>query len=125
MSKLKFRIKKFFAYRKLKKLIYPLLKEPESVIVPSKGISAMYILSFLIDLLIKKSDMILIVDDAFEVIVNSIPELKDYKIYTPHRFKYQTSVHNFILCTPLSEEGFDVMYSKSVIDDNNYYIFLT
>ena len=124
-NKIKFQLKKFFTYRKLKKLINPLLNEPTSQLVHStKEINILYILSYLIDLTLKKSDAVLIVDDDFREILDSIPSLKEHKIYTPREWGYMDMKHVFVLCTPLSSGNFDFIYSKSIIDRDNYYIMV-
>ena len=124
MNKLVFKIKKFIAYRKLKKIILPVLNEPSSKMVQTKHINSFFILAFLIDLVKQKSDAVLIIDDEFNLILSDIPELKQLRIFTPHEWSYSSMKHTFVLCSPLSENNFDIVYSKSIIDADNYYIML-
>lgn len=124
MNRILYRIKRFFVYRKLKKAIFPVIKEPASQLVDTKHISLAYILPFLVDLVTHKSDASLIIDDSLEPILKGIEELRECRIYTPQQYKYQNLKANFIFCTPLSNDNFDILYSRSIIDKDNYYIFL-
>ena len=124
MNKILYKIKRFFVYRKLKKIVFPVIKEPSSQLVDTKHISLAYILPFLVDLVTHKSDASLVIDDSLEHILKDIEELRECRIYTPQQYKYQNPKANFVFCTPLSNEDFDTLYSRSIIDKDNYYIFL-
>ena len=124
MSKILYRIKRFFAYRKLKKLVFPAMKEPTSKLIDTKHISVAFILPFLIDLVSHKRDASLVVDESLEHILKDIEELRECNIYTPQQYKYKNPKAEFIFCTPLSDESFDMMYTRSILDSENYYLFL-
>ena len=124
MSKLKYKIKRFFAYRKLKKAVFPQLREHSSTLIDTKDIDLIYIIPFLVDLIVHKKDCILVVDNSLQEFISSIHELDNYNIYTVHDFKYKTFDKKLILTTPLNESCFDEMYTHSVLDKDNYYKIL-
>lgn len=124
MSKIKFIFRRWKAYRKLKKLVYPKLETKESLLVDSKDVEMMFILTFLVDLVIHKDNVVLIIDNSFKPLLDNIKEIKDLPIYTVTTFKYAQLKGKQVFSTPLNEEAFDKLYAMSVLDDNNYYKIL-
>lgn len=124
MNKIKYKIKRFFAYRKLKRMILPHLKNHSSGLIDTKEIDLIYIIPFLVDLIIHKKDCILVVNDSLRDFISSVPELANYNILTVHDFGYRTFTNKIILTTPLDELGFDTMYQHSVLDSENFYKIL-
>ena len=124
MSKIKFIFRRWKAYRKLKKLVYPKLETQESLLIDSKDVEMMFILTFLIDLTIHKSNVVLIIDNAFKPLLDDIKEVKDLPIYTVNTFKYAQIEGKQVFSTPLNEDAFDKVYAMSILDENNYYKIL-
>ena len=124
MSKLKYKIKRFFAYRKLKRCVMPALRHHTSELIDTKDINLIYIIPFLVDLVVHRKDTILVVNNSLRDFIDSIEELNDYNIMTVHDFTYFTTKGKTIVTTPLDEECFDVMYTHSFLDKDNFYKIL-
>ena len=124
MSKIKFIFRRWRAYRKLKKLVYPKLETQESLLIDSKDVEMMFILTFLVDLTIHKDNVVLIIDNAFKPLLDDIKEVKDLPIYTVNTFKYAQCKGKQVFSTPLNEEAFDKVYAMSILDEGNYYKML-
>ena len=124
MNKLKYKIRRFFAYRKLKRSVMPALRHHTSELIDTKDISIIYIIPFLVDLVVHKKDTVLVVNNSLRDFINSVEELSNYNIMTVHDFTYLTLRGKTILTTPLDEECFDTMYTHSVLDKDNYYKIL-